>query len=313
MAKHRLSAADLVAHFDEQLGALQRSAQLFDEGYQLEARRMAVTLRVILHGGRKSLLEQLGRKKLDFVDSAQPFNPDNIASTHSLISLRIGGGQVSYQAKLDADKPAVRTSFARWWKATVFADGKKRKMTRAHVVLTAANQDGGAHVDGTLRADYAELRHENLLGWLTGNNTPPSGDPAYVAIRQIAHEVLKTFIPGYSKTTEEVQAAKKTGGISGGKLRFYPHETNFLINEIAKSIEPGRMYVAEIKVDSITTGSVRMVVNTAVTDPVTSAGSYSMRIVAGSEQKSGVFGEYTDAVIDHVSIKQVQEIAAKLD
>ncbi len=308
MGKRKLTAAELGAHLNEQLGALQRSAQLFDDGYQLEARRMAVTLRIMLHSSKyPSLLKQLGRDEMDFVDSPQPFDQDNLLSFHGLVSLMFGDGEVSYAAKLDTELPVVPTPFVRWWEGIVFADGQSRQMSRADIVLTAADQDGGAHVDGALRADYAGLRHENSLGWLTGQDIAPSGDPAYAAIRQIAHEVLKTFIPGYSKTNEDVRAARKKSEIFGGKMRFFPHEKQFFKNETSTSPVPGLMYVAEIMIDSITTGSVRMVVNSATTDPVTSAGAHSLRIAAGPEQNSGVFGEYTDAVIDRVSIKQILE------
>lgn len=306
MAKRMLSAAELNDHLNEQLGALQRSVQMFDDGYQLEARKMAVTLRVLLHSRTyPSLLKQLGRDRMDFVDSASQFDPNNLLSFHGLVSLMFEDGEVSYSAKLDRDLPAAVTPFERWWDGIVFADKQNSRMSRADIVLTAADQDGGAHVDGALRGDYAAMRFDNSLGWLTDQGNPPHGDPGYVAIRQIAHEVLKTFIPGYSKTNEDVSAARKKSEISGGKMRFYPHEKQFFVSQTKGPLVPGSMYVAEILVDSITTGSVRMVVNSAATDPVTSGGAHSMSIEAGPEKHTGVFGEYTDAVIDRVSIKQI--------
>ncbi len=308
MSKRTLTTAEMGAHLDEQLGALQRSVALFDDGYQLEARRMAVTLRVMLHSGRDpSLLKRLGRDEMDFVDSAKPFDPSNLVPTHSLVSLAFREGEISYAAKLDTELPVVLTPFVGWWEGVVFSDKQNRQMSRADVIRTAADQDGGAHVDGALRADYAALRFENSLGWLTDQDIPPSNDPGYAAIRQIAHEVLKTFISGYSKTMEDVHNVGKKSEISGGKMRFFPHEKQFFIIKTATPLMLGLTYVTEIIVDSITTGSVRMVVNSTVSEPVTLAGAHSMRIVAGPEQNTGVFGEYTDAVIARVSIKQILE------
>lgn len=42
------------------------------------------------------------------------------------------------------------------------------------------------------------------LGWLTfsAGDIQPMDDPTRAAIRQIAHEVLKSLIPGYTKTLE---------------------------------------------------------------------------------------------------------------
>lgn len=306
MAKRPLSAADLDAHLYEQIGALQRSVQLFDDGYHLEARRIAVILRILLHSRKyPSLLKQMDRDEMDFVDSAPPFDPKNLIAFHGLVSLSFSKWEVSYTAKLDTDSPFALTPFAKWWKAIVFADRQDWQMSRADVVLTAADQDGGAHVDGALNADYAALRHENALGWLTDHGIPPTGDPVYAAIRQIAHEVLKTFISGYSKTADDVRAARRKSEISGGKMRFFPHEKKWFNNQTVTLLVPGLTYLAETVIDSITTGSVRMVANSAVTDPLTRAGLHSVPIVAGSDQNFGVFGEYTDAVIDRVSVKQL--------
>ena len=309
MSRRPLSAADLEAHLREQLGALQRSTVHFDDGYHAEARRMAVILRILLHTNANgpSLLKRLGRDEIDFVDSAPPFDPDNLMASHGLVSINFGGSETSYGIKLDAESPAPLTPFVRWWEATVFSDHQNRHMSRSDVVRTAANQDGGAHVDGALGADYAALRHENSLGWVDGQGSPLAGDPAYLAVRQIAHEVLKTLIPGYSKTNEEVHASRKQSEIAGGKLRFFPHQKLFFKSATVAPLVPGLSYIAVIVVDSVTTGCVRMVVNSTVSEPVTAAGAHTVRIVAGQEQNSGVYGEYTDAVIDRVSIKQAPE------
>jgi hypothetical protein len=61
---------DLVGKLQEQMGFLQRSADLFDSGVTEEALRLAVTLRVLLHdtSASLSLLTQLDVKQdLDFV------------------------------------------------------------------------------------------------------------------------------------------------------------------------------------------------------------------------------------------------------
>ena len=307
MSKTTLTSAELEAHLAEQLGALQRSAELFDEGYFAEARRLAVTLRVLLHTGRDdSLLKRLGRHEIDFVDTAKPFDPLNLVATHTLVSLVFHDGLVSYGAALDRDEPTRLTPFTEWWDAIVFADGQGRTLKRADVVLIASNQDGGAHVDGAVRTDYAELRSKNSLGWTANGLGAPEGDAGFCAIRQIAHEVLKTLIPRYAKTSEEVLTARKSSEISGGKLRFYPHEKQFFSNSLTSKLTPGETYWAEVAIDRITTGSVRMIVNSAATDPITSAGIARIAVVAGEEENTGVYGEYTDAVIDSVSLTAAQ-------
>jgi len=69
------------------------------------------------------------------------------------------------------------------------------------LILTAANQDGGAHVDPALDEVYADLSERNSLAWIAndGQGEHPMEGPEKVAIRQIAHEALKSLKPGYMK------------------------------------------------------------------------------------------------------------------
>jgi hypothetical protein len=77
----------------------------------------------------------------------------------------------------------------------------------------------------------------------------------------------------------------------------------FCKNKTTSPLVPGLTYVAKITVDSITTGCVRMVVNSAESAKVTSAGAHKMLLVAGAQQENcGILGEYTDAIIDIDSV-----------
>lgn len=306
MTKRRLTTAELEHQLREQLGTLRRAAKLFDDGYTFEALKMATVLRVMLHSGKwPSLLKQLGRDQIEFANTSVPYDPKNLLTTHSLISLRLDNNGSSYVPRLDGLGPPTWLAFPDWWGAVVFADMNKNLLTRSDIVRTAADQDGGAHVDEALRGDYASLRYDNSLGWIDGAGAGPNGDPTYAALRQITHEVLKTFIPNYSKTTEEVQAARRSSEISGGKLRFYPHQKIFFINQLKSPLKPGQTYRTEIVIDSMTTGAVMTVANTAASDPITSEGRHTIDLTALESPESGVFGMYTDAVIDQISIREI--------
>ena len=81
---------------------------------------------------------------------------------------------------------------------SIFIDEQQRKISRRYLVLTAANQDGGAHVDPELDEIYADLTRNNSLGWIkadVGGEGPVSG-PERATIRQIAHEALLSIKPG---------------------------------------------------------------------------------------------------------------------
>lgn len=310
MTKRKLSKSELEAQLSGQLGMLQRTASLFDQGYEVEARRMSVILRVLLHTGRwPSLLKQLGLDQQDFWDGTAPYNPDNLLVTHSLVALGMDDtGTNEYIALLDDARQTRTTPFEQWWRQDiVFSDAQQRQLTRADIVRTAADQDGGAHVDPELQGDYAAYRHEDAIGWQYEDGRPLDRDPVFVAIRQISHEVLKTLVPGYSRTMQDALDERKPSEIAGGKMRFFPHSKQFWSSGTTEPIVPGRSYVTEVVIDSITTGSVRMVVNSALSEPYHTAGKHTMTVVAGQEENTGVFGEYTDAVVDRVSLVPVTE------
>lgn len=184
---------------------LERSARAFDDGFEAEAKRLAVVLRVLMHDTNQShsLLKQHGIKdRLNFLDTAEPINPKNLLSTPGLVLMQITmtdqGPQGEYVAPLGDERPFPprHAHFAQWWTAPVMkVDGT---WSRKQLVLTLANQEGGAHVDPALNERYEQLAKHNGLGWIAGGG-PQGGGSAFagnaiaVAVRQITFEVLETF------------------------------------------------------------------------------------------------------------------------
>ncbi len=212
---------ELEAHLEEQLQFLEASAASYDAGFDGEAKRLAVTLRVLLHHFRssKALLEQLGLlASIKFFDSAPP-NPVGNISTYSglLITAHLKDG-ARYLPLLDDHQmgPGEWVPFSSWWSCTVFVDNKKRRIDRKDLVLSVADQDGGTHVDPALDQTYASLTRFNSMGWVLrkGDTERPMGPPHLAAVRQVTHEVLKTLRPGYSKKGPPVDALMYTGGIA---------------------------------------------------------------------------------------------------
>jgi hypothetical protein len=203
MTKRTLTNDELAAHLAEQLQFIEASADAFDKGFEGEAKRLAVTLRVLLHDTKssRSLLGQLGRKNIDFLDTAIPFNPNNLETHGGLVFIALGPPKTRYVAMLDDLPMTQHRSFSDWWDAPVFVDKDRRQLSRKNLVLTAVNQDGGAHVDPALDETYDDLAHKNSLNWtsIDGGRARPMDGPERAAIRQIAHEVLKTLKAGYTK------------------------------------------------------------------------------------------------------------------
>jgi hypothetical protein len=201
------TSSDLERHLAEHLGFLENSARAFDNGFTDEAKRLAVSLRVLLHNSKHShsLLNQLGKLSISFYDTALPIDQTNPLSQASLVSTVIGKGIVEPIAHLDEPpEPPRMTPYGRWWNAPVILDTKRRAFSRRDLVLYLANQDGGAHVDPALDSVYSELSRGNAIGWsvmFEGGLLPVEGIER-VSVRQIAHETLKTLNPHYQVQRE---------------------------------------------------------------------------------------------------------------
>lgn len=199
------SQTDLFEHLAEQVQFMRNSCESFDSGFEGEAVRLAVALRILLHDTAQSssLLTQLGRKqKMLFYDSACPFKEENLASSSCLTMMRLstetGASWVAPLDDLSGARDAHRKrGFETWWsRLIVCKDAQGSMFTRKGLVLTVANKEGGAHVDPHLDAAYAALSRLNSMGWrsvLNGEDSAFRNSPVYPSIRQIAHEVLRSL------------------------------------------------------------------------------------------------------------------------
>ena len=117
----------------------------------------------------------------------------------------VGTGKATYVARVNGpgdppDHTPSMVSFTQWWEGTAIKDLSGTIFTRANLVLTMANQEGGAHVDRQLNASYASLTKFNSQGWqvMSGDGvTPPDNSIAAASVRQIAHEVLVSLTEAF--------------------------------------------------------------------------------------------------------------------
>lgn len=196
------SNQELMKQLKEQITFLQRSVKAYDAGYLEEHKRMATTIRILVHDTQKStsLLKQLNKKDILLYDTGHdegskiPEKGVLMYKMPSLIfmELRTGSG-VRYLPVFDK-MPMKKVSFDEWWNKLQCKDGKRNTFTRKSIVLAVANQDGGAHIDALNKA-YFGLSRKNSLGWISsdGKTTKEMDSPVPQMIRQIAHEVLKTL------------------------------------------------------------------------------------------------------------------------
>jgi hypothetical protein len=143
---------------------------------------------------------------MQFLDTAVPVVLNNKIPHSGLVLVAIAPGfGARFLPFLDDWRVTEQRNlknFDIWWNSAVFVDQLGRQLTRKDLVLAAANQDGGAHVDPELDLIYSDLSRSNSLGWVADTepeNPMPLPGPEKAALRQIGHEVLKSLDPNYSK------------------------------------------------------------------------------------------------------------------
>jgi len=193
------SMDELNDQLDEQIRFLIASSASFDSGFTGEAKRLANTIRIMVHDTKNStsLFTQLGiKERLYYYNTAIP---DSSFGLTGIMTTTAGGGKTEYVAPLDnggelrKKKPWIL--FSEWWEEmNVLYDGNTR-FNRRKLILSLANQDGGAHVDPSLDESYFNLTRNNSLN-VYHENQPVKG-VVLASVRQIAFEISRTLKDKY--------------------------------------------------------------------------------------------------------------------
>jgi len=210
--EHRQSKEELREHLRDTLQAVELSACAFDEGHEGEAKRLAAAIRVLVHdtGHSKSLLGQLGLKTIPFCDTSIPRHPKTIMTYNGITAIGLTSQGATYVAPLDelpVGSLPRQVSFTEWWNGVVFVDQGGHETTRGDLILAVADKDGGDHVDPMLDEKYASLSRRNALAWrFSGPRVDvPLERPEKAAVRQIAHEILRSLNPAMPSMKPKVQ------------------------------------------------------------------------------------------------------------
>lgn len=213
--------AQLETMLAEQIDYLGSSAHLYDAGRKHEAKRLAVTLRLLLHDTSmsQSLLGQLDLKlRLLYLDTAGPVNRKNLLPLTPFLHFRLtmaeGGVAVpSYEpAFYEGPCPDLglrALPFNSWWTMMVLRDSTMKEYSRRDLVLFLANKVGGAHVDPKVQTELDALARSETVGFSVSDSQGErrmEEDPILPCVRQIAFELLEVlrvrqWIPGQEPTT----------------------------------------------------------------------------------------------------------------
>jgi hypothetical protein len=194
---------ELKHHLEDQIQFLKYSSVAYDNGFESEAKRLAVSLRILFHDTNKSmsLLASLKKKDILLYDTSTDFNPSNLVSHLGLVMIELSPAGAKYKPPLDNGPPIRykrdKIPFPQWWDKIILADMEGNTLSRKILVLSVCDKDGGAHVDTKLNQAYSDITRRNTLGWKTidssGKENKLATKPELASIRQICHEVLKSF------------------------------------------------------------------------------------------------------------------------
>jgi hypothetical protein len=204
--KYKLQRGEFERHFENNLRFLRKSAESFDNGDTDEATRIAILLATILHtkGRQVSLIDHLGIKPKFHDSTFKPndLHDDSIVFPPAPLTIgAIGFPKPCYPILDYFENTATWEHFEIWWNAIVLTDIEGNKLSRKEIVLSIRDKEG-AHIDAELGEEFAAMQKRNSIQqrYLTGNeewveitNIP------YITVRQIGHEVLRSFFPTYRK------------------------------------------------------------------------------------------------------------------
>lgn len=189
--------AELQELLAEQVQALKASCASFDRGNHWEAKRIATSIRILVHHTSQShsLLSQMGLDGRGYLNTSPPIDEANLLPQCGLLAVGIRREQGAFLPALD-DMSGEFTDLMTWWETPVIWDRVDTRFSRKELTLFLSNKDGGAHVDPALPDAYRALKN-STMGWTFSGKSAKS--PELFAMRQIGHEMIKSLDPKYAK------------------------------------------------------------------------------------------------------------------
>lgn len=161
-------------------------------------------LRVLLHDTKNShsLLAQLGvKERLPFLDTTNVEMPSEVlhldaglCTIHARLGEEPESRYVPAMRNMDPERSHPPQAFVDWWSTSIVTDNSGEPVCRREFVLWLANEDGGAHIDRSLRGAYVDLSRTGLVAF-----RPELGDDGKFrdlvspSVRQIAFELEQTL------------------------------------------------------------------------------------------------------------------------
>jgi hypothetical protein len=169
MTSHNLTQDELREHLKEHIEWLEDSVRSYDAGKEHESKRLAHTLRSLLHDTDKShsVLNQVGIKDKLRYWSVLPDFGTTPTTMFMGVGMEMGMKDGAFFSRYAANlgRPLQKLSFMQWWDREPIIVKEGQVVTRRRAVLALANKDGGSHVDPKLTELERKLLKTDVMGW----------------------------------------------------------------------------------------------------------------------------------------------------
>jgi hypothetical protein len=142
----------------DQHSRLKEAVEAFYEGKKVQALNVAITVRVLIHetGRSSSLLSRINSGYWDLAIHHRPvLNPGAVFVVPLTIHIAGDGTRKIVNTSLDSTSYKL-VPLREWWNAAYQPLGTLR-LSKKDIILTVADKDGGAHIDGKVPDTHATL------------------------------------------------------------------------------------------------------------------------------------------------------------
>jgi len=143
----------------QQHDRLKEAVDAFYADKEVQALNIAITVRVLIHETNRSssLLSRVNPNYWDLTIHHKPvLNPQAVFAVP--LTIQIGGDGTRKIIRTSLDSPSYKlVPLSEWWSAAYQPLGTLR-LSKKDIILTVADKDGGAHIDGKVPDTHATPR-----------------------------------------------------------------------------------------------------------------------------------------------------------
>ncbi|MCC6503048.1 MAG: hypothetical protein IT362_07930 [Deltaproteobacteria bacterium] len=188
---------DAEAYLKALIHFMLESTLAYDMGFEGEAQRLAVVIRVLFEGpdGSGPLLKKLDKEPFLY-DNSPEYNPAMNLPYSALALFAPIKGQEAYSPRMGRNPgvPIKKTTCDEWWdKVVVIDESKSLKLTRKQIIEAVANTYGDASVRPKLNQEFNKLILDKPVGWVNekkGVKRSTLQHIEFASTRHMAWEVL---------------------------------------------------------------------------------------------------------------------------